>query len=127
MTDTERRGLLNRLRSQPPDRRRKEHSSTTQLHRETEKQTITKRSDDWCSSVADFAHSLGWDISAGELRRLETGSAISFAGYAYVANADGCLYHAPTKKQKEVEYQNKAVALLKRMAVLRGASWPYTA
>lgn len=95
MTDTERRGLLNRIRSQPPDRRHSEHSSTTQTHETTEKQTVSKRSDDWRASVADFARSLGWDISAGEVRRLETGSAITLADYSYVASADGCLYRTP--------------------------------
>ncbi|TAI92992.1 replication endonuclease [Pectobacterium versatile] len=118
MTDTERRGLLNRIRSQPPDRRHSEHSSTTQTHETTEKQTVSKRSDDWRASVADFARSLGWDISAGEVRRLETGSAITLAGYAYVANGDGCLYRAPTSQQKDKEYQDRAAALLHRIATL---------
>ncbi|WP_409309013.1 replication endonuclease [Pectobacterium sp. B1J-3] len=122
MTDMERRGLLNRLRSQPPDRRHKEHSSTTQPHKESEKQTVSKRSDDWRASVADFARSLGWDISDGELRRLETGNAIALAGYAYIASADGCLYRAQTKKQKDAEYQDRAASLLHRIATLRDVS-----
>lgn len=122
MTDKERRALLNRLRAQPPDRRHNHHSSTTQLPESTEKQTVSKQSDEWRASIADFAHSLGWDISTGELRRLETGSAITFAGHNYVAGADGCLYRTQARKQKEAEYQDKAATLLQRVAALRTAS-----
>ncbi|QQA76199.1 replication endonuclease [Pectobacterium parmentieri] len=122
MTDTERRGLLNRIRSQPPDRRHSEHSSTTRSHETTEKQNVSKRSDDWRASVADFARSLGWDISDGELRRLETGNAITLAGYSYAASADGCLYRTLTSKKKDEEYQDRAAALLHRIAVLRDVS-----
>ncbi|WP_291972502.1 replication endonuclease [Candidatus Symbiopectobacterium sp.] len=104
MTDKERRALLNRLRTQPPDRRHNHHSPTTQLPESTEKQNVSKRSDDWHASIADFAHSLGWDISTGELRRLETGHAVTFAGHNYVAGADGFLYRTQARKQKEAEY-----------------------
>lgn len=118
MTDTERRGLLNRLRSQPPDQRHNKHSSTTHPVKANEKQPVIKLSDDWRTRVADFARSLGWYISSGEIQRLAMGFAITFSGQSYVARPDGCLYCASVKG-RESGNQDKAAALLRRVAALR--------
>lgn len=118
MTDAERRALLSRLRSQPPDRRKNKHSSTSQPIKADEKQTVIKLSDEWRASVADFARSLGWDISSGEIQRLAMGHAIAVAGRPYIARADGCLYCAPLNGRESGD-QDKAAALLQRIAALR--------
>ncbi|MBN3063541.1 hypothetical protein H5A21_05415 [Pectobacterium aquaticum] len=55
----------------------------------------------------------------GYLRWLETGNAITLAGYAYAAS---CLYRTPTSKKKDEEYQDRAATLLHRIAVLREVS-----
>ncbi|QDX29609.1 replication endonuclease [Dickeya poaceiphila] len=122
MTDPERRALLSRLRTQPTDRRNNQHSSTTQRNTSAEKQVVGKLPDEWRASIADFARSIGWDINTGELQRLAAGNAITFADHSYVASTDGCLYRTQTRKQKETEYQDKATALLQRIAVLRDVS-----
>lgn len=65
MTDKKRRALLNRLRTQPPDRRYNYHSATTQLPESREKQTVSKRSDD-CARILPMLP-IRWDgISARE-------------------------------------------------------------
>ncbi|MGM3174751.1 replication endonuclease [Dickeya lacustris] len=116
MTDKERRALLNRLRTQPPDRRHNHHSSTTQLPESTEKQTVRKRSDDWRASIADFARSIGWDISIGEASRLAAGHPIEFCGYRYYARRNGELYREAEKQQVD------KAGLMQRVAALRELS-----
>ncbi|GAB7259296.1 replication protein [Dickeya ananatis] len=101
MTDPERRALLSRLRTQPPDRRNNQHSSTIQRNKSAEKQVVGKLSDEWRASIADFARSIGWDIRNIEIQRLALGHTLTFAGQLYVSRSDGCLYRVRPERRPE--------------------------
>ncbi|SLM62862.1 Phage replication protein [Dickeya aquatica] len=116
MTAPERRALLSRLRTQPPDRRNNQHSSTTQRNKSAEKQAVGKLPDEWRASIADFARSIGWDVSIGEASRLAAGHPIDFCGHRYYARRNGELYREAEKQQVD------KAGLMQRVAALRELS-----